>query len=95
MHSTYVMAWNEVTLETGAWLHGAHRTCAETAAVSRGTSHVTTKQRCKYTIVIDIQKYAYHNSAVSLFDSGGQRYIKYHTFQSQNHTLANSLTTTK
>ena len=28
---------------------------AETAAVSRGTSHVTTKQRCKYTTWVDIQ----------------------------------------
>ena len=36
-------------------LHGVHRTCAETAAVSRGTSHVTTKQRCKYTASVDIQ----------------------------------------
>ena len=33
-----------------------HRKCAETAAVSRGTSHVTTKQRCKYTTSADIQK---------------------------------------
>ena len=30
---------------SGAWLYGVHRTCAETAAVSRGTSHATTKQR--------------------------------------------------
>ena len=28
---------------------------AETAAVSRGTSHVTTKQSCKYTTWVDIQ----------------------------------------
>ena len=28
--------------------------CAETAAVSRGTSHVTTKQHCKYTNLVDI-----------------------------------------
>ena len=28
---------------------------AETAAVSRGISHVTTKQRCKYTTSLDIQ----------------------------------------
>ena len=32
---------------------GVHRTCAETAAVSRGTSHVTTKQRCKHTTLAD------------------------------------------
>ena len=29
---------------------------AETAAVSRGASHVTTKQRCKYTASVDIKK---------------------------------------
>ena len=40
MHPTFV-AWTEVPLETGAWLYGVHRTCADTAAVSRGTSHVT------------------------------------------------------
>ena len=34
---------------------GVHRTCAETAAVSRGTSDVTTKQRCKNTNSVDIQ----------------------------------------
>jgi len=28
---------------------------AETAAVSRGTSHVTIKQRCKYTTSVDVQ----------------------------------------
>ena len=28
---------------------------AETVAVSRGTSHVTTKQRCAYTTWVDIQ----------------------------------------
>ena len=28
---------------------------AEMAAVSRGTSHVTTKERDKYTIVVNIQ----------------------------------------
>ena len=31
---------------------------AETAAVPRGTSHVTTKQRCKYTPAVDIQERA-------------------------------------
>ena len=28
---------------------------AETAAVSRGTSHVTIRERCKYTTLVDIQ----------------------------------------
>ena len=35
-----------------------HTERAETAAVSRGTSHVTTKQRCKYTTSVDIVKRA-------------------------------------
>ena len=34
---------------------------AETAAVSRGTSHVTTKQRCKYITSVDMQKTRYKN----------------------------------
>ena len=34
-----------LALHDGAWLYGVHRTCAETAAISRGTSHATTKQR--------------------------------------------------
>ena len=56
-HPTCV-AWNKVTLQTGAWLYGAHRTCPKTAAVSRGTSHVTAKARCRYTTLVDIQKHA-------------------------------------
>ena len=48
---------------------------AQTASVSRGTSHITTKQLCKYTASVDIQKRAIkkpvthlesHTSAVSL-----------------------------
>ena len=36
IHAPYdYMASNKVTFETGAGLHGVHRTCAETAAVSR------------------------------------------------------------
>ena len=42
MHPAYV-ALHEVKVSTGAWLYGVHETCAETAAVSRGTSHVTAK----------------------------------------------------
>ena len=41
MHPTYV-ALREATLKTGAWLYGAHTLYAKTAAVSCGTSHVTT-----------------------------------------------------
>ena len=55
---------------------------AETAAVSRGTSKC---QRCKHTTSVDIQKRAIKKlvthvesptSAVSLLESGEQRYIK-------------------
>ena len=49
MHSTYsVASRNKVTLLSGAWLYGFHRRCVETAAVSRGASHVTIKQRCNH-----------------------------------------------
>ena len=68
-------------------VHGCNGTCAETAAVSRGTSHVTTKQRCKYTTSVDIQKravaivtrsesYSTVQRAVSLLGSRKQRHIK-------------------
>ena len=54
-HSPY-MASNKVTLElVHGYNYGVHRTCAETAAVSRGTSDVTTKQRCNDTNSVDIQ----------------------------------------
>ena len=52
---------------------------AKTRAVSRGTSHVTTKQRCEYTTSVDIQKrekvspwfrITCDKSAVSLPESG-------------------------
>ena len=54
---------------------------AETAAVASGTSHVTTKQRCKHTTSVDIQnmlqketvthlKITYEKSAASLLESG-------------------------
>ena len=29
-------------------VYGVHRTCAKMAAISRGTSHVTIKQRCNH-----------------------------------------------
>ena len=37
----------------GAWLYGVHRTCAETAAISSGTSHASA-----VTTSVDIQKRA-------------------------------------
>ena len=59
---------------------------AETAAVSHGTSHVATQQRCKYTTWVDIQKAlqkvshssrsTYDKSAASLLESGEWRCIK-------------------
>ena len=48
---------------------------AQTAAVSRGTSHITTTQRCEYTTSVEMQKRAIkkpvthlesHTSAVSM-----------------------------
>ena len=41
-------------------MYGVHRTCAEMAAVSRGTSQVTTKARCKYTTSVEIQNTVTH-----------------------------------
>ena len=41
------------------WLNGIHRTCAETAAVSRSTSHARTKERYQYTTFMDINSTSY------------------------------------
>ena len=53
---------------------------AETAALSRGTSPVTTKRRCKDASLVGIEKatethldYVCNKSALSLFESGEQR----------------------
>ena len=45
----------------------------ETSAVSRGTRHVTTEQRCKYNtwVTIENKSYKKHKRAVSLLESGG------------------------
>ena len=60
----------------GAWLYGVHRTCADTASVSRGTSHasaVSTPLRLIFKktrykkLVTHVQS---HASAVSLLESG-------------------------
>ena len=48
--------WQVTAKHALNWLHGVHRTCAETAAVSRGISHVSTKQRCN--------RFGYSNRAV-------------------------------
>ena len=42
-----------------ALLYSVHRTCAETAAVSHGTSNVTTKQCFQYTTSMEINKKRY------------------------------------
>ena len=60
---------------------------AEVAAVSCGTSHVTTKQCCKYITLVDIPKstircnshsfrITHDKSAVSLLESRAQHYVK-------------------
>ena len=55
MHPTHV-ASNKVTLKNGPRMYGVHRACAETgSSFHAGTSLVTTKERCKYTIWVDIQ----------------------------------------
>ena len=45
------MASSKVTLQTGAWLHGVHRTCAEAASVPSGTSHVAKSNNAATTLV--------------------------------------------
>ena len=42
--------------KTVAWLYGVHRTCAQTAAVSCGTSHASAVTTL--TTLVDIQKRA-------------------------------------
>ena len=42
-HTCTLGMWRRITLKTGVWLHGVHRTCSEMATASRGTSHVTTQ----------------------------------------------------
>ena len=52
-----------------AWLYGVHRTCVETAAVSRGTSHVTFKQRCQCATSMGIIKARYRMDTVTHLES--------------------------
>ena len=42
---------------------------AETAAVSRGTSHVTTKQLCQYTILVDTVQNSLYEATVTHLES--------------------------
>ena len=57
-HACTLRMWLCMKRHICAWLYGVHRTCAETAAVSRGTSHVTVKQRCKHSTSVDVLKRA-------------------------------------
>ena len=87
-------------------VHGCmvHTECTKTAAVSHGTSHVTTTQRCKHTTSVDIQNAlkkrgarvthleSRDKSAASLPVNGEQHYIKVIINQStRNGTQLHSL----
>ena len=72
------MALHEVT-----WLYGVHRTCAETAAVSGGTSHASAVSKpLRWIFKMLYKKLVTHvdsqASAVSLQKSGEQRYHHHH-----------------
>ena len=87
-----------VALHEVTWLYGVDRTCAKTAAVSQGTSHASAvstplwwifkKTRYK-KLVIHIES---HVSAVSLLESGEQRYKsnkpRFHTSTQAKQTQA-------
>ena len=76
-HACTLRTWLCMELH-GAWLYGAHRTCAQTAAVSHGTSRVSavsTPHRCmfKKALLKAIHSCIYvvsYASAVSLLESG-------------------------
>ena len=67
-----------MTLQTGAWLHGVQRTLAKTAAASRNISHVTAKQCCKYTTLMDVEKPVgcSHSFTIKCKKSSEWRYTK-------------------
>ena len=75
LHMWLCMKWH------GAWLYGVHRMRRDGSSFMWHQPY----QRCKYTTLVDIQKHAIkklfthvesHVSAVSLLESGEQRYIK-------------------
>ena len=80
----------------GAWLYGVHRGCAEMATVSCGTSNASAvstplrwifegeKKREKKKLVTHIEL---HASAMSLLESGEQRYIKAINNNNNNNLL--------
>ena len=51
MHPTYMALHEVIDVVHGCMVYTEH---AQKAAVSHGTSHVTTKQHCKYTTSVDI-----------------------------------------
>ena len=51
------------------WLYGVDRTCAEMAAGSCGTSHVTSKQCCEHTTSVDIKTTRCVKAAVTCSES--------------------------
>ena len=52
-------------------MYGVHRTCPETATISRGPNRATNKQRCQYTISFDIGKIRYIKNNKKLQRGGG------------------------
>ena len=78
MHAPYVCGLQNWCSKL---VYDMHKMCADTAGISCGTSHVTTKQCCKYTTLVDIKKctmksyshsfrITYGKSSVSLRKSG-------------------------
>ena len=80
-HTCTLGMWLRITLKTGVWLRGVHRTCSEMAAVSRGTSHSTTQP---------------HENSVSAYRSlacncsYSKRTVQQLPIQSQNRTRLQS-----
>ena len=77
LHMWHCRKWH------GAWLYGVHRTCAETAAVSCSTSHVSTVSTSLffggYSKMHHKKPVTYaesHVSPMSLLESGKQHYIR-------------------
>ena len=101
MHPIYV-ALNEMALQTGAWLNGVHRTCAETAAFHVAPAmqqpQSATSTPHPWILIIRAIKGCSHSfritcdmCAVSLLESRGYRYIK---AMNNNNNDNNNLTCT-
>ena len=92
------VAVNKVTLQTGAWLYGVHRTCAEAATVSCRTNHVTSKQLCRYTASMTVEKRAntgcshaciHNRMRPVLSESAGEQTITLYKSDQQQHIMLN------